>query len=194
MNKVTIDIGCGDNPRDGAIGVDIRPYESCDIQADVCNLPFENESANQIYASQLLEHLNGEEQLPRAFKEISRVLEPNGEFIFDVPFGRTWQADPTHQTQWYFKTILYFLPRDEVARLGWDPTIFPDYYESDEISLELVERDAVAWLDVDWLPLRAFSFLVRQASKIITTDRWDGLPLGGGNLTFRLRKRTEVVE
>lgn len=187
--NVVLDLGCGNNPRSDAIGVDILAYENCDVQADVCNLPFATESVERIYASQLLEHLDGQQQLPALFREISRVLTHGGEFVFDVPFGRVWDKDPTHQTKWYFKTIVYFLPRDEVKRLGWDPQKFPDYFQSNDIDLVLVERNASAWLDVEWLPLRACSFVVRKISGYITTDRWDGLPLGGGNLIFTLQKR-----
>lgn len=187
-----IDLGCGNNPREGAVGVDIRDYPAVDIQRDVRDLPDEwSESIQKAYASQLFEHLSGEE-IAEALAEVSRVLEPGGEVVFDVPYGRAHDADPTHETRWYFKTIAYYLPRSEVARLGWDPETFPNYYADYDIDLELVERDARAWLDVTTAPLRPASFAVRQASQMVSTDKWDGMPLigglVGGNLVFRLRK------
>lgn len=187
-----IDLGCGNNPREGAVGVDIRDYPAVDIQRDVCDLPEEWEgSIEKAYASQLFEHLDGEE-IAEALEEVTRILEPGGEVIFDVPYGRAYDADPTHETRWTFKTIVYYLPRSEVARLGWDPETFPDYYSDIEIDLELVDRDVRAWLDVTAAPFRPASFAVRQASRIISTDKWDAFPLIGGlaagNLEFRLRK------
>lgn len=193
MSEMIIDLGCGNNPREGAIGVDILPYENTAVQGDVCHLPISTESVDRVYASQLFEHLDGE-QLATVFEEVCRVLKPGGELAFDVPHGRAWDSDPTHQTKWLFKTIVYYLPRSEVRRLGWSPETFPDYYRDYDINFKLVNRDATAWLDVKWLPLRGISFLVRKLSEHITTDRWEGLPLGAALLTFRLRKSIADAE
>lgn len=186
-----IDIGCGNNPREGAVGVDIRDYPAVDIQRDVCNLPDHwQDGVERAYASQLFEHLTGEE-IAEALEEVSRVLEPGGELVFDVPYGRAYDADPTHETRWVFKTIIYYLPRDEVDRLGWSRETFPDYYSEHDIDFELVNRDATVWLDVRSAPLRPASFATRQASSVVSSDKWDALPLIGnavaGNLVFQLR-------
>lgn len=189
---VVIDLGCGNNPRNGAVGVDIRDYPKVDVQTDVRDLPEEWEgSVERAYASHLFEHLDAE-GIAETLAEVSRVLEPGGELVFDVPYARAHDADPTHETRWYFKTIAYYLPRDEVERLGWDPATFPDYFSETDIGLELVERDAVAWLDVTAAPLRPFSYALRRVSDVVTTDKWDALPVVGGlaagNLVFRLKK------
>lgn len=193
-----IDLGCGNDPRDGAIGVDIRDYPEVDVQADIRDLPDSwTNSVEMAYSSQTLEHLDGD-GIAATMAEVSRVLEPNGQFVFDVPYGRAHDADPTHSTRWYFKTIAYFLPRDEVARLGWDPETFPDYFREYDIDLALDERDAVAWLDVTATALRPLSFAHHKLTEIVTTDKWDGLPITGGlvagNLEFRLRKRSPEGE
>lgn len=158
----------------------MRDYPNVDYQCDIRDLPEEWEnSIEQAYASQVLEHFDGE-GIASVLEEVSRILEPGGEFVFDVPYGRAHNPDPTHQTRWYFQTIAYFLPRDEVVRLGWNPETYPEYYADYDITLELTNRDAIAWLDVDSTVLRPVSYGVRQASQRVTTDKWDALPLIGG--------------
>jgi len=188
MPEEFVDLGCGNDTRDGHLGLDVHLYDAVDIQGDARSLPLADASVKRVRSSQLLEHLNGNEELPALFEEVYRVLEPGGQFVFDVPFGRTWDADPTHKQKWTFKTIVYFLPREEVERLGWSSELFPDYYANYEIGFELVERSAAAWLSVERLPLRILSYAVRQASDYITTDKWGEFPLVAGTLEFRLRK------
>lgn len=187
MSRV-LDLGCGNNPIDGAVGIDLLPYENVDIVGDALSLPFKDESFEHINASQLLEHLEGREELPVLFEEIWRVLTPNGTFSFDVPVGDAWDPDPTHRTKWQFRTVVYFLNRNEVERLGWDPTTFPDYYADKQFEFELIDWDCEGWLRANVLPLRVLSLAVRKLSNAIRTDKWSALPLGAGNLSFTLEK------
>lgn len=50
--------------------------------ADARNLPFENESFDQVVSIYNLEHI---EDLDRVFKEVKRVLKPKGRFIVALP-------------------------------------------------------------------------------------------------------------
>lgn len=186
MNRI-LDIGCGNSPIEGAIGLDLRPYPRIDVQGDATKLPFSDGTFKRVHASQVLEHLD-REALPSVFEEVWRVLEDGGNFTFDVPIGDNWDADPTHATKWRFKTIVYFLTRSEVDRLGWDPETFPDYYANSRFKFELVDWDCSAWLWADTLPLRVLSLFVRKLSELVRTDKWVAIPLGSGNLRFTLRK------
>lgn len=183
----TLDVGCGNNPQDGCIGLDLLHYENCDVQGDATRIPFEDESFDKVISSQTLEHLSYE-QIVSVFEEVWRILVPGGTFTFDVPAGETWKEDPTHETPWRFKTIVYFLTREEVERLGWDPEVFPDYNRDKNFSFELESRDADAWITSENLLLRALSVIVQRLSSYLTTDRWTGLPLASLNLKFELRK------
>lgn len=183
-----LDVGCGNNPLEGAIGLDVRTYPRVDLVGDGLNLPFKDGTFRRVNASQLLEHLDGRSELPDLFEEVYRVLERGGLFTFDVPIGEAWSADPTHETQWRLKTVVYFLTREEVARLGWDHGTFPDYYGSRDFHFDLEEWNCDAWLWADSLPLRACSFCVEKASAIVETDKWAAVPLGAGNLNVTLRK------
>lgn len=73
-------LGCGKRKINGYINIDIQPFPSVDMVADVTNLPFENNSADLIYSCSTIEHL------PRKFwkKTLSHwnnILKPGG-FIY----------------------------------------------------------------------------------------------------------------
>lgn len=53
-----------------------------DIKADICNLPFENNSFDIILCNHVLEHIPDE---TKAMQELYRVLKPGGMGIFQVP-------------------------------------------------------------------------------------------------------------
>lgn len=99
MPEEFVDLGCGNDTRDGHLGLDVRLYDAVDIQGDARSLPLADASVKRVRSSQLLEHLDGNEELPALFEEVYRVLEPGGQFVFDVPFGRTWGRRPDPQTK-----------------------------------------------------------------------------------------------
>ena len=53
-----------------------------DVKADICNLPFENESYDVILCNHVLEHIPDD---TKAMKELFRVLKPGGFGIFQIP-------------------------------------------------------------------------------------------------------------
>ena len=54
------------------------------LQADILNLPYEDNSADEIRADALVEHLSFLEE-SKFFYEVQRVLKPGGLFRFSVP-------------------------------------------------------------------------------------------------------------
>ncbi len=87
MDSIKLDIGSGgkasDKLGDGWLGVD--PYTSeADVQADMWDLPYPDNSVERIYSSHALEHVS-KYTVPRALKEWCRVLEPYGTCIIRVP-------------------------------------------------------------------------------------------------------------
>ena len=53
-----------------------------DVKADICNLPFENNSFDVVFCNHVLEHIPDD---TKAMQELYRVLKPNGMGIFQIP-------------------------------------------------------------------------------------------------------------
>ncbi len=53
-----------------------------DVKADICNLPFEDNSFDVILCNHVLEHIPDD---TKAMQELYRVLKPNGWGIFQIP-------------------------------------------------------------------------------------------------------------
>jgi len=53
-----------------------------DVKADICNLPFEDNSYDFIFCNHVLEHIPDD---TKAMQELYRILAPNGIGIFQIP-------------------------------------------------------------------------------------------------------------
>lgn len=53
-----------------------------DIKADICNLPFEDNTFDVIFCNHVLEHIPDD---TRAMQELYRILKPGGMGIFQIP-------------------------------------------------------------------------------------------------------------
>lgn len=53
-----------------------------DVKADICNLPFEDNSYDIIFCNHVLEHIEDDK---KAMQELYRVLKPGGLGIFQIP-------------------------------------------------------------------------------------------------------------
>jgi len=80
--KVRLDIGGGDSPRDGFLSVD--PFHDSDVPVSALNLPFGEGEVEEVYSSHTLEHFNKYE-VPKVLSEIFRVLRHDGVFTVEVP-------------------------------------------------------------------------------------------------------------
>jgi predicted SAM-dependent methyltransferase len=116
---IAIDLGCGDKKRPGAIGVDIVALPGVDIVATLDSIPLDDNFADIVYASHILEHVDS---LVIVMEEVWRVLKPGGRVHvwsphFSCPMY-VW-ADPTHQRAFSSSTFDY-----------WDPDSHMNYYSS----------------------------------------------------------------
>ncbi|WP_117883941.1 class I SAM-dependent methyltransferase [Aureibaculum luteum] len=59
-----------------------------DVKADICDLPFEDDSFDMIFCNHVLEHIIDDK---KAMQELYRVLKPGGTGIFQIPqdYSRT---------------------------------------------------------------------------------------------------------
>jgi len=53
-----------------------------DVKADICNLPFDDNSFDVVFCNHVLEHIPDD---TKAMQELYRVLKPNGMGIFQIP-------------------------------------------------------------------------------------------------------------
>ena len=107
-NKLKIDIGCGKNKKEGYIGIDIDPESKADIVASALNIPFGDNSVDEIYSRHMVEHLAPDEA-EKFFNEIYRVLKIGGEADIKIDCDwnkrRLFKKDPTHKYRYSVKEI-----------------------------------------------------------------------------------------
>jgi SAM-dependent methyltransferase len=82
-----LDIGCGGNKKPGFSGVDINPGEQVDFVMDVTKLKFDDNSIDEVFSRRCIQHVEDD---IKAFREIFRVLKPNGIFTLQVASWYGW--------------------------------------------------------------------------------------------------------
>lgn len=113
MKPNKLHIGCGQDYKDGYCNLDRSPDVRADIYFDLetCSainqLPFEEDTFDEIFAAHTLEHITN--ILP-LMEELYRVAKPGCVFLIRVPYGSTASAfdDPTHVRQFFPTSLLYF--------------------------------------------------------------------------------------
>jgi glycosyltransferase involved in cell wall biosynthesis len=83
LATLRLNLGAGDDRKDGYLSVDLRS-DVADVLADVTRLPFADESAAEIFASDLLEHFPAT-KTALILAEWHRVLAPGGKLTLRVP-------------------------------------------------------------------------------------------------------------
>ena len=77
-----INLGCNDFKLNDFINLDVDPGVNPDVVADAMNLPYEDNSVDELYAGHLLEHFTLQED---PLQEWHRVLKPGGRITVTVP-------------------------------------------------------------------------------------------------------------
>lgn len=110
MPKV-LDFGCGNRKRADAIGIDKNPDSQADIVHDLNAFPypFDGSVFDEIYADNILEHLD---DVVRVMEELHRICRPGGLVKIIVPYFRSHWAfvDPTHRHFFTVESFSYFDP------------------------------------------------------------------------------------
>ena len=93
-----LNLGCASRLLDGYINIDLDSLEKIKkrypdikinektefIQCNILDLPFEDNSVDEVRADAILEHMSFLEE-PKFFYEVKRVLKPGGVLDFSVP-------------------------------------------------------------------------------------------------------------
>lgn len=112
-----LDLGCGLKIQEGFIGVDIRSYGDLPIvKVDLRKKwPWKDNSVDEIYCAQFLEHLEPMERVHFA-NETYRVLKPNCKATIITPYWGSMRAygDMTHK--WPPVSEFWYLYLDKAWR------------------------------------------------------------------------------
>lgn len=97
--KLRLDLGCGQNPKEGFKGVD-KYAPKVDYKVDLFKFPwpFRNESVEEIYSNQFFEHIPKDIRF-KFMDECYRILAPEGKMTIIAPYYTSMRAtqDPTHE-------------------------------------------------------------------------------------------------
>jgi predicted SAM-dependent methyltransferase len=114
MVNMKIDLGCGQNKREGFTGVDSSAECGADIVHDlsVTPWPFESDSIEEAHSSHFVEHLAGPERCA-FFNELYRVMKPGAKATIIVPYAYSARAiqDWTHAWPPIHEASLYYLSK-----------------------------------------------------------------------------------
>jgi ubiquinone/menaquinone biosynthesis C-methylase UbiE len=91
-----LNLGCGNKPKVGFVGVDKYPCDAVDVIADLSKkLPFEDSTVEEIYMDNVIEHIL---DIPSLFEELNRICKPRAKITVITPHfasHASWK-DPTH--------------------------------------------------------------------------------------------------
>ena len=181
MTERMLNVGAGMTD-EGDITLDILANVNPDVQATATHLPFAAESFDTVLMDQVLEHVPHDD-VPQVLSEVYRVLVPGGTLEVRVPHAATRLADqdPTHRSQWTYRTPEYYTD----GNFSW-------YYDDREFDFALGERSAVVWVYPE-LPLSGVRSKLLQLRNRAFASRDELLykPHVAGSLHFTLVKRPE---
>ena len=107
INK--LNLGCGENIKDGYINLDFRQNDNIDVVHDLNNYPwpFENNSFDEIIAHNVIEHLDN---FILSMEEIHRISRDNASIKISVPYWNSSFAyiDPTHKKGFHELSFSFF--------------------------------------------------------------------------------------
>lgn len=109
INMKILDVGCGKNKTEGAIGIDFCKIEGVDIIHDlnVFPYPFDDNTFDRVIMKHIIEHLDN---IVRVMEEIHRICKPGAEVLIKTPHFScrdSWR-DPTHKYHLALDSFDYF--------------------------------------------------------------------------------------
>ena len=124
-NARAVDVGCGQRKLPGSIGMDIVSDSSADTVHDMNQTPwpFEKNSFDLVFASQVLEHT---EDVLGFIGEAYRILRPGGRIVVQVPYFRSTDAfgDITHKHFFTSMSLDYVVEGSKLSDYKYVPFRF----------------------------------------------------------------------
>ena len=96
-----LDLGCGDNKREGFKGVDFVKTKSTDYVHDLLSFPwpFKDNSCEEAHLSHFFEHIPAKLR-PRFMDELFRVVAPEGKVTVITPYFNSVRATQDYTHEW----------------------------------------------------------------------------------------------
>jgi len=168
-NEKILDVGCGINKMEGAIGIDINPNTQADVVHDLNKFPypFPDSEFDSIICTHIVEHID---DIVSFMEEIHRIGKPNALVKILTPHfsHRASYTDPTHKHHLAAHAFDFFIDEVEVPPpffLRAVNRVFQFWYPTNKFytqaKFELVERKLLfsnlfRWL---WVGFLANSFV-----------------------------------
>ena len=107
--KERLNIGCGVNPEERSINLDMYKLKGVDVVHNLNDYPypFKDNTFKEVFADNVLEHLD---DLNKVLNELSRICKNGAILDIIVPLAPTMFAfrDPTHKLFFTYRTFEYF--------------------------------------------------------------------------------------
>lgn len=99
-----LDVGCGQNKKEGYIGIDVLPADGVDFVLDITRekLPLPNDSADEIFSNHFFEHIDSPKE---ALEELIRVSVEGAIFEIWTPYLKSDEAFLLGHRHFYNETI-----------------------------------------------------------------------------------------
>ena len=114
MTKI-LDVGCGSNKYDGAIGLDNNPRTAADVIHDLGEIPypFADDEFDLIVSRHVVEHVP---DVMAFITELHRITKNGGRIRLVAPHytNPDWATDPTHRNHLNSYTFNTFMPERQV--------------------------------------------------------------------------------
>lgn len=125
QNSSILDVGCGRDKLDGAIGIDVNPRSHADIVHDLDSFPWPlaSDRFTRVRAQDILEHVA---DFFGVMEEIHRVCQDGATVEVRMPFmsSLNFATDPTHRRSGTSGTFDYFNPDRALGRYHYTPARF----------------------------------------------------------------------
>ncbi len=122
----TLDVGCGDNKMEGAIGLDNNPRTAADVIHDlgVIPYPFPDNEFDLVVSNHVVEHVP---DVMAFIGELYRITRNGGRIRLLTPHytNPDWANDPTHRNHINSYTFNTFMPGRRVFEFYTDIQLKP---------------------------------------------------------------------
>ena len=146
-------LGCGNDYKVGWVNCDKYPDARPDLVMDLESMPWpiDDDSADEILLSHVLEHLGGHSEVFLAvMKELYRICKPSARITIRVldPRHNDYYSDPTHQRPVIAET---FQPFDLALNEDWQSRRLPGTPLGRYLKIDLPTVSVTRHLDPLWL-------------------------------------------